>query len=161
MNAADHKNEIAIAAWLVISQCVMLLLGSGILLEQAQAIASELESYLPTLRRMKNDNLFDVGIAKAQAAIMFCLVPLLSFGFFAIPAKSVRAQLKYTDTGTVSVIMVFYTALLVAIAFLGMNVRGPGSLFELHSWGFAILSAFMTIFPAYYIRMFSAFVFCK
>lgn len=149
---SEHAHETIILLWLVVSQLLMQMLKSGIFFNEAQAMASALEPYIPTLRRMDHDLLFDIPTAKAQASIMLALVPLMAISYFTIQPQNVFASVRAKGVGNGVALMIFLLVLVIAYLFVGFNVRGPGRVFEKSPYGFAILSGGACLFYAYYIR---------
>lgn len=155
----NYRNEAVIVAWLLISQAVMQLVLRGYFADELALLADVLQGYVPTLRRMENDALFSVAAAKSQAALMVCLIPVVFATYFVVRGDEVFASVRKRGVENTAVFMVFYTVLILALAFLGLNVRGPGRLFESTPAGFSLLSAQFSLFVGHYFRAVVAIVF--
>lgn len=157
--ARNHQNEAVIVAWLLISQAAMQLVLRGYYSDELTLLADVLQAYVPTLRRMENDVLFSVAAAKSQAALMVCLIPVVFATFFVVRGDEVFASVRKRGVEKTAVFMVFYTVIILALAFLGLNVRGPGRLFESTPAGFALLSAQFALLVGHYLRAIVAIAF--
>lgn len=157
--AGNYRNEAVIVAWLLVSQVAMQLVSGGYLADELALLADVLQRYVPTLRRMENDALFSVAAAKSQAALMVCLIPVVFATFFVVKGNEVFASVRKNGVESFVVFMVFYTVIILALAFLGLNVGGPGRLFESSPVGFALLSAQFSLLVGHYLRALVAIAF--
>lgn len=135
--------------WLVTGLVVMALI--RVMPVEWLGVLVGLSSYLdwiPAVRSIDEATVFDRNMGKVHLAIMVCLIPIMSFGFFCLPEDGfVQAR---NDVGRVFVLALI--PLLSSIVLLSTVLKNSHSLLFMFSMSFAFLSTFLAIISACSLR---------